>query len=135
MKITVNDKNEVIGYVNTGGLRNSLDVDDNNVPIKFKEEFEPRKFVFTNGEIKYNNNFEKEDDSNTPSQQNTSDLSDEELRRMVASMQMQMTQLNMLTMQLTQQNAKLTQQLTELKTNKTNTEGGRLNDEDDLSNF
>ncbi|EVK75797.1 DUF2977 domain-containing protein, partial [Staphylococcus aureus] len=27
MKITVNDKNEVIGYVNTGGLRNSLDVD------------------------------------------------------------------------------------------------------------
>ncbi|HCZ5699365.1 TPA: DUF2977 domain-containing protein [Staphylococcus aureus] len=123
MKITVNDKNEVIGYVNTGGLRNSLDVDDNNVPIKFKEEFEPRKFVFTNGEIKYNNNFEKEETSNTLSQQNASDLSDEELRRMVASMQMQMTQVNMLTMQLTQQNAKLTQQLTELKTNKTNTEG------------
>ncbi|EOB9449306.1 DUF2977 domain-containing protein [Staphylococcus aureus] len=123
MKITVNDKNEVIGYVNAGGLRNSLDVDDNNVPIKFKEEFEPRKFVFTNGEVKYNNNFEKQETSNTPSQQNASDLSDEELRRMVASMQMQMTQLNMLTMQLTQQNAKLTQQLTELKTNKTNTEG------------
>ncbi|HDH6648959.1 TPA: DUF2977 domain-containing protein [Staphylococcus aureus] len=123
MKITVNDKSEVIGYVNTGGLRNSLDVDDNNVPIKFKEEFEPRKFVFTNGEVKYNNNFEKEETSNTPSQQNASDLSDEELRRMVASMQMQMTQVNMLTMQLTQQNAMLTQQLTELKTNKTNTEG------------
>ncbi|HAR3684656.1 TPA: DUF2977 domain-containing protein [Staphylococcus aureus] len=123
MKITVNDKNEVIGYVNTGGLRNSLDVDDNNVPIKFKEEFEPRKFVFTNGEIKYNNNFEKEDDLNTPGQQTASDLSDEELRSMVASMQMQMTQVNMLTMQLTQQNAMLTQQLTELKTNKTNTEG------------
>nr|WP_148237287.1 DUF2977 domain-containing protein [Staphylococcus aureus] len=118
MKITVNEKNEVIGYVNTGGLRNSLDVDDNNVPIKFKEEFEPRKFVFTNGEIKYNSNFEKEDDSNTPSQQTASDLSDEELRGMVASMQMQMTQVNMLTMQLTQQNAMLTQQFTELKTNK-----------------
>ncbi len=42
---------------------------------------------------------------------------------MVASMQMQMTQVNMLTMQLTQQIAMLTQQLTELKTNKTNTEG------------
>ncbi|HDZ8661025.1 TPA: DUF2977 domain-containing protein [Staphylococcus aureus] len=123
MKITVNDKNEVIGYVNTGGLRNSLDVDDNNVPIKFKEEFEPRKFVFTNGEIKYNNNFEKEDDSNTPSQQTATDLSDEELRGMVASMQMQMTQVNMLTMKLTQQNAMLTQQLTELKAGKTNTEG------------
>ncbi|HDJ7305728.1 TPA: DUF2977 domain-containing protein [Staphylococcus aureus] len=123
MKITVNDKNEVIGYVNTGGLRNSLDVDDNNVPIKFKEEFEPRKFVFTNGEIKYNNNFEKEDDLNTPGQQTASDLSDEELRSTVASMQMQMTQVNMLTMKLTQQNAMLTQQLTELTTNKTNTEG------------
>ncbi|HDA1772736.1 TPA: DUF2977 domain-containing protein [Staphylococcus aureus] len=123
MKITVNDKNEVIGYVNTGGLRNSLDVDDNNVPIKFKEEFEPRKFVFTNGEIKYNSNFEKEDSINASSQQNTSDLSDEELRRMVASMQMQMTQVNMLTMKLTQQNAMLTQQLTELKSGKVNTEG------------
>ncbi|AFN39860.1 DUF2977 domain-containing protein [Staphylococcus aureus] len=123
MKITVNDKNEVIGYVNTGGLRNSLDVDDNNVPIKFKEEFEPRKFVFTNGEIKYNNNFEKEDDSNTPSQQTATDLSDEELRGMVASMQMQVTQVNILAMELKQQNAMLTQQLTELKAGKTNTEG------------
>lgn len=80
MKITVNDKNEVIGYVNTGGLRNSLDVDDNNVSIKFKEEFEPRKFVFTNGEIKYNSNFEKEDVLNASNQQSASDLSDEELR-------------------------------------------------------
>ncbi|HHQ1521231.1 TPA: DUF2977 domain-containing protein [Staphylococcus aureus] len=123
MKITVNDKNEVIGYVNTGGLRNSLDVDDNNVPIKFKEEFEPRKFVFTNGEIKYNNNFEKEGDSNTPSQQTATDLSDEELRGMVASMQMQVTQVNILAMELKQQNAMLTQQLTELKAGKTNTEG------------
>ncbi|EOB0962436.1 DUF2977 domain-containing protein [Staphylococcus aureus] len=122
MKITVNDKNEVIGYVNTGGLRNSLDVDDNNVPIKFKEEFEPRKFVFTNGEIKYNNNFEKEDDLNTPGQQTASDLSDEELRGMVASMQMQVTQVNILAMELKQQNAMLTQQLTELKAGKTNTE-------------
>ncbi|HDA2601330.1 TPA: DUF2977 domain-containing protein [Staphylococcus aureus] len=122
MKITVNDKNEVIGYVNTGGLRNSLDVDDNNVPIKFKEEFEPRKFVFTNGEIKYNNNFEKEDDSNIPSQQTATDLSDEELRGMVASMQMQVTQVNILAMELKQQNAMLTQQLAEIKAGKTNTE-------------
>ncbi|HDG9457003.1 TPA: DUF2977 domain-containing protein [Staphylococcus aureus] len=123
MKITVNDKNEVIGFVNTGGLRNSLDVDDNNVPIKFKEEFEPRKFVFTNGEIKYNNNFEKEDVPNASNQQSASDLSDEELRGMVASMQMQVAQVNVLTMELAQQNAMLTQQLTELKTNKTSTEG------------
>ncbi|HDJ2134411.1 DUF2977 domain-containing protein [Staphylococcus aureus] len=122
MKITVNDKNEVIGYVNTGGLRNSLDVDDNNVPIKFKEEFEPRKFVFTNGEIKYNNNFEKEDSTNVSNQQNASDLSDEELRGMVASMQMQVTQVNILAMELKQQNAMLTQQLTEIKAGKTNTE-------------
>ena len=65
----------------------------------------------------------KKDVPNASKQQSESDLSDEELRGMVASMQMQMTQVNMLTMQLTQQNAMLTQQLTELKTNKTNTEG------------
>ncbi|MEE1663893.1 hypothetical protein VYL98_14140, partial [Staphylococcus aureus] len=56
-------------------------------------------------------------------QQSASDLSDEELRGMVASMQMQVAQVNVLTMELAQQNAMLTQQLTELKTNKTNTEG------------
>lgn len=117
MKITVNDKNEVIGYVNTGGLRNSLDVDDNNVPIKFKEEFEPRKFVFTNGEIKYNSNFEKEDSTNASSQQNTSDLSDEELRRMVASMQKQVVQSTMLSMQANKQNALMAKQIVELNKN------------------
>ncbi|MDF3343281.1 DUF2977 domain-containing protein [Staphylococcus aureus] len=114
MKITINDKNEVIGYVNTGGLRNSLDVDDNNVPIKFKEEFEPRKFVFTNGEIKYNSNFEKEDSTNASSQQNASDLSDEELRRMVASMQKQVVQSTMLSMQANKQNALMAKQIVEL---------------------
>ena len=114
MKITVNDKNEVIGYVNTGGLRNSLDVDDNNVPIKFKEEFEPRKFIFTNGEIKYNSNFEKEDVPNASNQQNASDLSDEELRRMVASMQKQVVQSTMLSMQANKQNALMAKQIVEL---------------------
>ncbi|HHW5601744.1 TPA: DUF2977 domain-containing protein [Staphylococcus aureus] len=114
MKITVNDKNEVIGYVNTGGLLNSLDVDDNNVPIKFKEEFEPRKFVFTNGEIKYNSNFEKEDSTNVSNQQNASDLSDEELRRMVASMQKQVVQSTMLSMQANKQNALMAKQIVEL---------------------
>ncbi|NDP97524.1 DUF2977 domain-containing protein [Staphylococcus aureus] len=114
MKITVNDKNEVIGYVNTGGLRNSLDVDNNNVPIKFKEEFEPRKFVFTNGEIKYNSNFEKEDSTNVSNQQNASDLSDEELRRMVASMQKQVVQSTMLSMQANKQNALMAKQIVEL---------------------
>ncbi|MCO5942498.1 hypothetical protein M9B27_15160, partial [Staphylococcus aureus] len=56
-------------------------------------------------------------------QQSASDLSDEELRGMVASMQMQVAQVNVLTMELAQQNAMLTQQLTELKINQTSTEG------------
>ncbi|MBU7199944.1 DUF2977 domain-containing protein, partial [Staphylococcus aureus] len=91
MKITVNDKNEVIGYVNTGGLRNSLDVDDNNVPIKFKEEFEPRKFVFTNGENKYKSKFEKEDVPKASKQKKETEFSDKKIRGKVASMQMQGT--------------------------------------------
>ncbi|HAR3070028.1 TPA: hypothetical protein I0718_002888, partial [Staphylococcus aureus] len=66
---------------------------------------------------------EKEDVPNASSQQSESDLSDIELREMVASMQMQVTQVNILAMGLKQQNAMLTQQLTELKAGKTNTEG------------
>ena len=65
----------------------------------------------------------KKDVPNASNQQSASDLSDEELRGMVASMQMQVAQVNVLTMELAQQNAMLTQQLTELKTNKTSTEG------------
>ncbi len=103
--------------------------------LNLKKSSNLESLFFTNGEIKYNSNFEKEDVPNASNQQSASDLSDEELRGMVASMQMQVAQVNVLTMELAQQNAMLTQQLTELKTNKTSTEGGRLNNEDDLSNF
>nr|AAL40140.1 unknown [Dubowvirus dv11] len=75
MKITVNDKNEVIGFVNTGGLPNSLDVDDNNVRIKFKEEFEPRKFV----SITANNHTIRKETDRSIKPTSRADLSDEEL--------------------------------------------------------
>ncbi|HDG8514652.1 TPA: DUF2977 domain-containing protein [Staphylococcus aureus] len=124
MKITVNDKNEVIGYVNTGGLRNSLDVDDNNVPTKFKEEFEPRKFVFTNGEIKYNSNFDKEEQAKGDVKPSLEEANDDELRGMVASLLMQMTQVNVVTQNLAQQNANLTATIAQLQATKSKTEGG-----------
>ncbi|HEK6547360.1 TPA: DUF2977 domain-containing protein [Staphylococcus aureus] len=108
MKVTVNDKNEVIGYVNTGGLRNSLDVDDNNVPTKFKEEFEPRKFVLVNGEVKYNSNYNDEEQL-PPEKPNVA--SDDILRKMVASMQKQVVQSTKLSMQVNKQNALMAKQL------------------------
>ncbi|MRV62167.1 hypothetical protein GF566_14195, partial [Staphylococcus aureus] len=64
----------------------------------------------------------KEAVPNASNQQSESDLGDEKHRGMVASMQMQVTQVNILEMELKQQNAMLTQQLTELKAGKTNTE-------------
>ncbi|HCY6697606.1 TPA: DUF2977 domain-containing protein [Staphylococcus aureus] len=111
MKVTVNDKNEVIGYVNTGGLRNSLDVDDNNVPTKFKEEFEPRKFVLVNGEVKYNSDYN--DEEQLPSEKSNL-ASDDILRKMVASMQKQVVQSTKLSMQVNKQNALMAKQLVTL---------------------
>lgn len=55
-----------------------------------------------------------EDNNELPPTQNNGVGTDEELRKMFASMQVQLVQANMMVMQLSQQNAQLSQQLVKL---------------------
>ena len=56
MRILINGNNEIVGYATAGGLEGDFEISDEIVPSGFKEDFEPRRFVYNNGAIIYNKN-------------------------------------------------------------------------------
>ncbi|MBG9209464.1 hypothetical protein [Mammaliicoccus sciuri] len=88
---------------------NATDIKPSNslyTPIKFDGE----KWIGTSKEQWQKENPVK-NDSEIPPTQNTGIGTDEELRKMFASMQVQLVQANMMVMQLSQQNARLSQEM------------------------
>lgn len=57
MRILLNDNDEIIGYAIVGGLEGDFEVSDEIIPSGFKEDFEPRRFIYSNGAIIYNKNY------------------------------------------------------------------------------
>lgn len=108
MKILLNDLNEIIGYVTEGNLKGSIEVE---IPDYLLEIYEPRKLIYSNGKVEINTNYSE--DVSVPIQIPVVNVpgSDEELRKMFASMQVQLVQANMMVMQLSQQNARLSQEM------------------------
>ncbi|HIS18530.1 MAG TPA: DUF2977 domain-containing protein [Candidatus Coprovivens excrementavium] len=108
MKILLNEKNEIIGYVTDGDLKGSIEVE---IPDYLLEIYEPRKLIYSNGKVEINTNYSE--DVSVPIQTPVVNVpgSDEELRKMFASMQVQLVQANMMVMQLSQQNARLSQEM------------------------
>ena len=108
MKILLNEKNEIIGYVTDGDLVGSIEVE---IPEHLLEIYEPRKLIYSNGKVELNTNYSEE--VSTPVQPPVVNVpgSDEELRKMFAEMQIQLVQANMMVMQLSQQNARLSQEM------------------------
>lgn len=109
MQILLNSNNEITSYAIVGGFDNGVDVD--NIPQDFINSFKPLKYKYENEKITLNKNYSEEVNApvqppilNTPS-------TDGELRKMFASMQVQLVQANMMVMQLSQQNAKLSQEI------------------------
>lgn len=91
---------------------NATDIQPKNglyTPIKFDGE----KWIGTPKE-KWEKENLVEDNQDVPPTQNNDVGTDEELRKMFASMQIQLVQANMMVMQLSQQNAQLTQELVKL---------------------
>lgn len=103
MKILLNEKNEIIGYVTDGDLKGSIEVE---IPDYLLEIYEPRKLIYSNGKVEINTNYSE--DVSVPIQTPVVNVpgSDEELRKMFANMQVQLVQANMMVMQLSQQNAR-----------------------------
>lgn len=112
MQILINSKNEILSFAIIGGFENGIEVD--NIPDDFINNFKPLKYKYENKQISLNNNYSEEVDTpvqppivNTPN-------NDEELRKMFATMQVQLVQANIMVMQLSQQNAQLSQEIVKI---------------------
>lgn len=130
MQILLNQNNEIIAYAVSGGIERegykTLTIEDNQVPDSFRELFKPSFYIFENGEIKLNPNYHEETEKVELPQVPQIDFptSDEALRRMFSSMQVQIVQGNKMVTQLTQQNANLSQQIVQLSQEVENLKGG-----------
>lgn len=118
MQILVNNDNEIIGYATIGGFENGINIENDNIPQGFIQNYKPKYYLYQNEQIIVNPNYQTE----TPMEPEiptttitTSNGSDDSLRKMFASMQVQLVQANTIVAQMTQQNAKLSQEVVELK--------------------
>lgn len=114
MKIKVNDE-LILSYAIIGNVDNSIEISNEIVPDSFVEDFKPKKYRYTNGQIILNEGYENNNE--IPIEKPIPNITgtDEDLRVMFANMQVQLVQANTMIMQLSQQNAQLSQEL--VKTN------------------
>ena len=130
MQILLNQYNEIVAYAVVGGIERegyeTVTIEDNQVPNSFRELFKSNFYIFENGEIKLNPNYHEETEKVEPPQapQINFPTSDEELRHMFSSMQVQIVQGNKMVTQLTQQNANLSQQIVQLSQEVESLKGG-----------
>ena len=130
MQILLNQNNEIIAYAVSGGIERegykTLTIEDNQVPDSFRELFKPSFYIFENGEVKLNPNYHEENEEIELPQVPPVEFptSDEALRHMFSSMQVQIVQGNKMVTQLTQQNANLSQQIVQLTQEVENLKGG-----------
>lgn len=127
MKIQVNSSNEIVAYVVIGDLNNGIEIKD--APVGFVEDFKAKKYRYTNGQIIINEGYENNNEKPIEKPIPNITGSDEELRNMFASMQVQLVQANMMVLQLSEQNAKISQETVKLRQEIEKLKGGN-SDED-----
>ena len=128
MQILLNQNNEIIAYAVIGGIKRegyeTVTIENNSIPKSFRQSFKPRYFLYKDGEVKLNANYEEEKTELPQMPQIDFPASDEALRHMFSSMQVQIVQGNRMVTQLTQQNANLSQQIVQLSQEVENLKGG-----------
>src|SRR5699024_5635812 len=115
MELLLNDKNEILSFALVGGFDNGIQI--NEYPEYFILYFKTKFFIYSNGIIERNPNFEEDNNFHEPPINNDIDFSnstDQEVRTMFTSLQKQVIQANISIAQLAQQNASITKQLTEV---------------------
>ena len=115
MQIVINNRNEITSYALVGNYKDGIEVND--IPSRFTLDFKPRLYVYSNGQIVLNENYSN-DNNEQPIQPPNISMpgSDEELRKMFASMQIQIVQGNVMVSELSQQNARLAQDIISVST-------------------
>ena len=113
MQILLNSNNEITSYAIVGGFENGVEVE--TIPENFEITFKPLRYKYENNQIFLNESYSEEVDiPDKPIIVDNSIGTDEELRKMFATMQVQLVQANLMVMQLSQQNARLSQELVKL---------------------
>ncbi|MDW4228964.1 DUF2977 domain-containing protein [Staphylococcus saprophyticus] len=125
MRILINKKNEIIDYAIVGSLDGDFEIDDSIVPQGFIVHFKPSRYLYKEGTIEVNNDFEDENEINLPTVPPTivAPGTDEELRSMFANMQVQIVEANTMIYEMSEQNARLAQEIVDIKSELNNTKG------------
>lgn len=125
MRILINKKNEIIDYAIVGSLDGDFEIDDSIVPQDFMIYFKPKRYLYNEGTIEVNNDFEEENEINLPTVPPTivTPGTDEELRSMFANMQVQIVEANTMIYEMSEQNARLAQEIVDIKSELNNTKG------------
>lgn len=114
MKIKVDD-DLIMSYAIVGNIDNSVEISDDIVPYDFLLNFKPKKYKYEGGQIVLNENYSSGNNEKPIQSPNISmPGTDRELRKMFASMQVQLVQANMMVLQLSEQNAKMSQELVKI---------------------
>ncbi|WP_372426314.1 DUF2977 domain-containing protein [Mammaliicoccus sciuri] len=109
MQIQLNANNEILAFAIVGELNEGILISD--YPQNFIEDFKQFKYKYENEQIVLNENYEEFQEVPIKPPNIAIPGTDEELRKMFASMQVQLVQANMMVMQLSQQNANLSQEM------------------------
>ena len=113
MQILLNSNNEITSYAIVGGLENGVEVE--TIPENFEITFKPLRYKYENNQIFLNESYSEEVDiPDKPIIVDNSIGTDEELRKMFATMQVQLVQANLMVAELSQQNSDLAQEVVKL---------------------
>lgn len=131
MQILVNENNLIISFAVVGGFENGIEIDDSIVPQGFISYFKPKRYLYKEGTIELNKDFEEENEINLPSIPPTivTPGTDEELRVMFATMQVQLVQANLMVAELSQQNSDLAQEVVKINEEIKNIKEGDNNED------
>lgn len=125
MRILINKKNEIIDYAIVGSLDGDFEIDDSIVPQDFMIYFKPTRYLYNEGTIELNSDFEEDTEINLSTVPPTivAPGTDEELRSMFANMQVQIVEANTMIYEMSEQNARLAQEIVDIKSELNNTKG------------
>lgn len=66
MQLQVNEKHEITGYATVGGFIGGIEAEASSLPEGFEESFAPGKYLYENGQVMENPNYESPQPAQEP---------------------------------------------------------------------
>lgn len=120
MQILVGKDNLITSYAIIGGFDGGIEINDENIPSGFIENFKPNKYIYRDGKIIINSSYE-EDLESFPSipdsdKENNEETPNEKMfKTMISTLQKQSVQSNINIVKLQKENEELKSRLTEIE--------------------